>query len=152
MRIKPSRPILPMLLTNAAIGIAIGTSIELAFSAALHGPYTAGVPSFRASFDNELTAILVERLVYAALGVVMGASAGLFRMERISLPMATASHLAICAGSVLAAGTYLHWFDLEAGLPFAIGSMLLVYGAIWVVSWLWNRRTIDRMNANLPRR
>lgn len=152
MNPKTTHPLVADILTCGAIGIAIGTSIELALAAAGGLPYTSGSPSFIAAFDNELTAILVERLVYAGVGVATGFGARIFQIERLSLLTATIAHLVLCMGAVLTAGVYLRWFALDASLIPFIGEILIIYWVIWLIAWMQARRTVNRVNASLPRR
>ena len=67
MKIKK---IVGLTLVGACIGIIIGTSIELIFSSLSSSSYYPGAPEFLNTFGNENVAVLIERLIYAAYGII----------------------------------------------------------------------------------
>ncbi|MDY6050804.1 MAG: DUF3021 domain-containing protein [Rothia sp. (in: high G+C Gram-positive bacteria)] len=138
------------ILIGALIGIAIGCTMELLFSALMGSTYVPGVPSYLAQFDQQNTAVLVERLIYAGLGAVHYCAADLYKNERWPLALATLVHAAIVLTSVLLAGAYLHWFPLTMGafMGFLLVA-LLIYALVWVISFWVSLRETRTINAAL---
>ncbi|MBY4798219.1 DUF3021 domain-containing protein [Collinsella sp. AGMB00827] len=134
-------------------GIVIGTTLEL-LGSAVHGgsAYVPGVPSFLASFANEHTAVLVERIVYALLGLTMNLPRRLFDLDRLSLAAATALHFLIVIGSLLVAGIYLQWAQMGPQLISFIAIASAIYFVIWFIIWFSIRHKISQMNQRLGAR
>lgn len=137
---------------GAAGGIAIGVIFEMFFSVLLggasQGTYTPGVSSYLAQFPNELTAVVVARLIYALLGAIDSVASLIFENERLSILSASLLHLVVIMGATLFAGWILHWWDVSTALGFSL-VFLLVYAVIWIAIYLVIRKQIKAANEHL---
>lgn len=134
--------------TGALAGVTIGTLQSVAFSA-INGPqYLPGVPDFLAGFANENTAVLVQLVVYALLGALCVLASAIYDVERLSIATATLTHVGLIGGGVFAAGWFLKWFSAHTALRFVV-AFLLIYAALWAISWLYYSRTVKTVNARL---
>ncbi|WP_085830547.1 DUF3021 domain-containing protein [Collinsella vaginalis] len=146
------KEIAPRLFIGAVGGIAIGCMVEVLVSYASGGVYIPGTPAFLDSFDNQLNAVLIERLVYAAMGAVQHAGGLVYKSERLSLLQATILHFAVIGTPLIIAATYLRW--IPGTIPAFIGFICLValiYGLIWLIVWFNTKNQLKEINAGLPR-
>ena len=105
-----TKKIVGLTLVGACIGIIIGTSIELIFSSLSSSSYYPGAPEFLNTFGNENVAVLIERLIYAAYGIIGSFAGLLYRNETRPLILNTAMHFGIILICGIAAGSYLKWW------------------------------------------
>ena len=90
-----TKKIVDLTLVGACIGIIIGTSIELIFSSLSSSSYYPGAPEFLNTFGNENVAVLIERLIYAAYGIISSFAGLLYRNETRPIALNTAMHFGI---------------------------------------------------------
>lgn len=137
---------------GAIVGIAVGCLIEL-FSSSFYGAsYSPGNPDFLALFANQHVAVLVERIVYALLGVMFALGAEIFEVERLSLASATALHFAMTLAGLFTANLVLKWTPAAVGpyLGFFM-AMLVVYICGWLFNWLTVRNEIKKANEKIAK-
>ncbi len=142
------------ILLAACAGITIGTTIELIFSFAQGGSYySPGVPSFIAAFSSPHFAVLIERIIYAALGIASLISARIYDNEKYSLLFNTFRHISVMMLCVLLAGTYLHWWSSTP--QELLGSLCVffaVYALIWVCIYVRARRNMKILENEIKKR
>ncbi|MDO5722572.1 MAG: DUF3021 domain-containing protein [Actinomycetaceae bacterium] len=131
----------------ATLGLTIGILIELVVSSANGTTYLAGDPDFLNQFSNHNLAVLIERLVFALLGVVMGLSSELFNRDSWSLGRATAVHALVVTSSLTLAAITLKWIPLGWAIFGFILLVLGVFAVIWLVIWFSIARQVARINA-----
>ena len=136
-----TKKIVGLTLVGACIGITIGTSIELIFSSLSSSSYYPGVPEFLNSFGSENVAVLIERLIYAAYGIISSFAGLLYRNETRPIALNTALHFGIILICGIAAGS----FDMLG----VIIVILLIYLLIWLFNWLVVRAEVKKMNQKL---
>lgn len=144
------------ILTRAGVGalggVTIGSVISLLASSMKGTDYLPGAPGFLEGFANENTAVLIQLIVCALLGAVCALAASVYDAERLSIAVASLTHLGIVAVGVFGAGWYLQWFvPGQTLLGFAI-IFLIVYALMWVGGWLHYRQQITRVNEGLTSR
>ena len=90
-------------------------------------------------YGTELNAFAAECTGAMLVGMLWAAASLIFRETDWSLLKQTAVHFAVCMVPSLGIGFGLHW--------------LLLFGLIYVVNWavqfLWMRRRVKQMNAQL---
>lgn len=134
---------------GGVVGIVVGVLIELAFSAHYGSAYVPGSSAFLAMFSNENAAVLVERCIYALLGVVQGAAGAILAVDRFSLAKATMLHMSVIVVSLIPAALYLRWIPGGWAIVGFVGITAGIYGVIWVVLWLCIRSQVRRLNGRL---
>ena len=144
-----TKKIVGLTLVGACIGITIGTSIELIFSSLYSSSYSPGVPEFLNSFGSENVAVLIERLIYAAYGIISSFAGLLYRNETRPLILNTALHFGIILICGIAAGSYLKWWGSSFDMLGVIIAIVLIYLLIWLFNWLVARAEVKKMNQKL---
>ena len=144
-----TKKIVGLTLAGACIGITIGTSIELIFSSLYSSSYSPGVPEFLNSFGNENVAALIERLIYAAYGIISSFAGLLYRNETRPIALNTAMHFGIVLICGIAAGSYLKWWGSSLDMIGVIITIVLIYLLIWLFNWLVARVEVKKMNQKL---
>ena len=144
-----TKKIVALTLAGACIGITIGTSIELIFSSLYSSSYSPGVPEFLNSFENENVAALIERLIYAAYGIISSFAGLLYRNETRPIALNTAMHFGIVLICGIAAGSYLKWWGSSFDMLGVIITIALIYLLIWLFNWLVARTEVKKMNQKL---
>ena len=144
-----TKKIVGLTLAGACIGITIGTSIELIFSSLYSSSYCPGTPEFLNSFGNENVAALIERLIYAAYGIIASFAGLLYRNETRPLILNTAMHFGIILICGIVAGSYLKWWGSSFDMLGVILAIVLIYLLIWLFNWLVARSEVKKMNQKL---
>ena len=144
-----TKKIVGLTLVGACIGIIIGTSIELIFSSLSSSSYYPGAPEFLNTFGNENVAVLIERLIYAAYGIIGSFAGLLYRNETRPLILNTALHFGIILICGIAAGSYLKWWGSSFDMIGVIITIALIYLLIWLFNWLVARAEVKKMNQKL---
>ena len=144
-----TKKIVGLTLVGACIGIIIGTSIELIFSSVSSSSYYPGAPEFLNTFGNENVAVLIERLIYAAYGIIGSFAGLLYRNETRPLILNTAMHFGIILICGIAAGSYLKWWGSSFDMIGVIITIALIYLLIWLFNWLMARAEVKKMNQKL---
>ena len=144
-----TKKIVGLTLVGACIGIIIGTSIELIFSSLSSSSYYPGAPEFLNTFGNENVAVLIERLIYAAYGIIGSFAGLLYRNETRPLILNTAMHFGIILICGIAAGSYLKWWGSSFDMLGIIITIVLIYLLIWLFNWLVARAEVKKMNQKL---
>lgn len=144
-----TKKIVGLTLVGACIGIIIGTSIELIFSSLSSSSYYPGAPEFLNTFGNENVAVLIERLIYAAYGIIGSFAGLLYRNETRPLILNTAMHFGIILICGIAAGSYLKWWGSSFDMIGVIITIALIYLMIWLFNWLMARAEVKKMNQKL---
>ena len=144
-----TKKIVGLTLAGACIGITIGTSIELIFSSLHSSSYCPGVPEFLNTFGNENVAVLIERLIYAAYGIISSFAGLLYRNETRPIALNTAMHFGIVLICGIAAGSYLKWWGSSFDMLGVIITIALIYLLIWLFNWLVARTEVKKMNQKL---
>ncbi|WP_071128294.1 DUF3021 domain-containing protein [Varibaculum massiliense] len=144
-----TKKIVDLTLVGACIGIIIGTSIELIFSSLSSSSYYPGAPEFLNTFGNENVAVLIERLIYAAYGIIGSFAGLLYRNETRPLILNTAMHFGIILICGIAAGSYLKWWGSSFDMIGVIITIALIYLLIWLFNWLMARAEVKKMNQKL---
>lgn len=144
-----TKKIVDLTLVGACIGIIIGTSIELIFSSLSSSSYYPGAPEFLNTFGNENVAVLIERLIYAAYGIIGSFAGLLYRNETRPLILNTTMHFGIILICGIAAGSYLKWWGSSFDMLGVIITIVLIYLLIWLFNWLVARAEVKKMNQKL---
>ena len=144
-----TKKIVGLTIVGACIGITIGTSIELIISSFSSSSYYPGVPEFLNSFENENVAVLIERLIYAAYGIISSFAGLLYRNETRPLILNTALHFGIVLICGIAAVSYLKLWGSSFDMLGVIITIVLIYLLIWLFNWLVDRVEVKKMNQKL---
>ena len=144
-----TKKIVGLTLVGACIGVTIGTSIELIFSSLYSCSYYPGAPEFLNTFRNENVAVLIERLIYAAYGIISRFAGLLYCNETRPLILNTALHFGIILICGITAGSYLKWWGSSFDMLGVILAIALIYLLIWLFNWLVDRSEVKKMNQKL---
>ena len=111
--------------------------------------YYPGAPEFLNTFGNENVAVLIERLIYAAYGIIGSFAGLLYRNETRPLILNTTMHFGIILICGIAAGSYLKWWGSSFDMLGVIITIVLIYLLIWLFNWLVARAEVKKMNQKL---
>lgn len=132
-------------------GVTVGMILSLIFSyLAGSSSYYPSIPAFVAEFNNNLTATLISVLLWMVIGLFSAYSSIIFELENISLLIKTVIHFCLVYAIVLAVGIYLKWFTTNGFILVTI-SFVVVYTAIWVITWLTIKNDIKRINKQITK-
>ena len=127
------------------LGIGVGNLLNLIFSIA-YGEFLPGKPMFIDSFSNVNTAVLVETIVFAILGLLQGLASNIFQSKlNDNIKIAFIAHYCLILLPLVLAGYYLKWFNNFTAF---LSMMLLasaIYVVIGVVKYLSIRKSIKRI-------
>ena len=139
------------ILCGALMGVGIGSIITLAMAYSYTNGYYPGVPSFLEKFSDIRTAVAIQFLVYALLGITQMMAGQLYKNINASqLFLRTIIHYFIVVISVVLAAWYLHWGPNTLGKIISMVAMItIIYFIIWIVEYLQIKRTIDKINRHL---
>lgn len=132
-------------------GVTVGMILSLIFSyLAGSSSYYPSPSAFVAEFNNNLTATLISVLLWMVVGLFSAYSSIIFELENISLLIKTVIHFCLVYAIVLAVGIYLKWFTTNGFILVTI-SFVVVYTAIWVITWLTIKNDIKRINKQITK-
>ncbi|WP_216388323.1 DUF3021 family protein [Arcanobacterium phocae] len=119
-------------LIGSLCAIGIGALGELGFALVFGQPYTPGVSSFLQQFDDDVTALLVERFGYAGLGAIGVAGYLAVANRPWSLLRVTTVHALVMMAAGATVGWILHWWTTWSAM---LGFLVLLASA-YVLAWI----------------
>ena len=143
---------LKKLIAYTFIGVGIGTLATYLASLIIGKGFSPAIPVFLEQFPDKTTAIGVQLMIFAGLGILQGMAGSIFSKvdAKRSLLALTGIHYGLIVLPLLLAGWYLRWFSLN--LPAFIGFLLLVsgiYGVVYLFNYLAIKKDIREINTKL---
>ncbi len=127
------------------LGIGVGNLLNLIFSMA-YGEFLPGKPMFIDSFSNVNTAVLVETIVFAILGLLQGLASNIFQSKlNDNIKIAFIAHYCLILLPLVLAGYYLKWFNNFTAFLSMMLLASMIYVVIGVVKYLSIRKSIKRI-------
>lgn len=137
------------IIIGACVGIALGQVLSLIFSV-IYGQYSPGVPSFLAQFDNDIGAVAVQTVIFAAIGVIQALASDVFaNLDRYSLLKATSIHFAAIVLPLMITAYVLHWSTNLAQLSMILIGVIIIYMIIWIMMYSYYKGQIKKINEHL---
>lgn len=131
------------------LGIGVGNVINLIFSI-LYGQFYPGMPLYIQSFDNLNTAVLIQTLVYAILGILQGLASKVFQSKlNDNIVIVFVSHYFLIMLPLVLAGYYLKWFSSFTTLILMLITATIVYILIGIARYLSIKKSIREINIKL---
>ena len=131
------------------LGIGVGNVINLIFGI-LYGQFYPGMPLYIQSFDNLNTAVLIQTLVYAILGLLQGLAGKVFQSKlNDNIVIVFVSHYLLIMLPLVLAGYYLKWFSSLTTLILMLITATVVYILIGIVRYFSIRNSISEINIKL---
>ena len=131
---------LQKIIRYAATGLAIGSIISCACLCATS-----------LAFSGAIHPVLVEGMAWLGASLVYGLASMLFEWERLSLPLATALHMAVCLTITLLVAYGLGY---GAGIALLLGVVplfLVIYAVIYLGFYFHDRRCARQANERLKK-
>ena len=131
------------------LGIGVGNVINLIFGI-LYGQFYPGMPLYIQSFDNLNTAVLIQTLVYAVLGLLQGLAGKVFQSKlNDNIIIVFVSHYFLIIIPLVLAGYYLKWFSSVSTLILMLIIATVVYILIGIARYLSIKKGIREINIKL---
>ena len=131
------------------LGIGVGNVINLIFGI-LYGQFYPGMPLYIQSFDNLNTAVLIQTLVYAILGLLQGLAGKVFQSKlNDNIVIVFVSHYLLIMLPLVLAGYYLKWFSSFTTLTLMLITTTVVYILIGIVRYFSIKNSISEINIKL---
>ena len=127
------------------LGIGVGNLLNLIFSMA-YGEFSPGKPIFIESFSSVNTAVLVETIVFAVLGLLQGLTSNIFQSKlNDNIRITFIAHYCLILLPLILAGYYLKWFNNFTAFLSMMLLASMIYVVIGVVKYLSIRKSIKRI-------
>lgn len=114
--------------------------------------YYPCVPEFAAQMPNELIAVIVQGILSAVMGAILGAASLIWEIDRWSILKQTIAYFLILSPTVLGVAYFLYWMEHDL---YGILRYLLIFTGIgvsvWIAQYLFWKNRISAWNAALPR-
>ena len=131
------------------LGIGVGNVINLIFGI-LYGQFYPGMPLYIQSFDNLNTAVLIQTLVYAILGILQGLAGKVFQSKlNDNIVIVFVSHYFLIMLPLVLVGYYLKWFSSLTTLILMLITATVVYVLIGIVRYFSVKNSISEINIKL---
>ena len=131
------------------LGIGVGNVINLIFGI-LYGQFYPGMPLYIQSFDNLNTAVLIQTLVYAILGLLQGLAGKVFQSKlNDNIVIVFVSYYLLIMLPLVLAGYYLKWFSSVSTLILMLITATVVYILIGIVRYFSIKNSIREINIKL---
>lgn len=131
------------------LGIGVGNVINLIFGI-LYGQFYPGMPLYIQSFDNLNTAVLIQTLVYAILGLLQGLAGKVFQSKlNDNIVIVFVSHYFLIMLPLVLVGYYLKWFSSLTTLILMLITATVVYILIGIVRYFSIKNSISEINIKL---
>ena len=127
------------------LGIGVGNLLNLIFSM-VYGEFSPGKPMFIDSFSSVNTAVLVETIVFAVLGLLQGLTSNIFQSKlNDNIRITFIAHYCLILLPLILAGYYLKWFNNFTAFLSMMLLASMIYVVIGVVKYLSIRKSIKRI-------
>lgn len=147
------KEVISRLLIGFPCGILIAQFLTILFSMIIDGSsYHPITPELLSVINNEIFAVALQSLLSGILGSICLVSSLIWEIDEWSLTKQfTLNFIIICTCTVIIA-SILKWFSLTwMGLLLFIGVFIVVYFLIWLISYLFYRIQIIKINEKLKR-
>lgn len=135
------------------IGIDIGLFMSIFFSYIVgNGAYQPAPTGFISHFPNELSAMLISILIWAAIGALFSTTSLIFTHTEFSVTKMTLLHCVINYIVFVPLSILAGWygFNLAELASFTI-VYIIIYVIIWIVFMFINMKHIREINAKLKK-
>ena len=138
-------------LCGLSFGLALEELIAIVISLAQHeGVFQAVIPELVYDFGGELHAVILQSLLYAVLGAILGAATIIWDIEEWSLTKQTGVHFTVFALPFLLIAYTLYWIPRSAlGVLSAAAVFIAIYAGIWGIIYFSCKRKVEKINAKL---
>ena len=135
------------------IGIDIGLFMSIFFSYIVgNGAYQPAPTGFISHFPNELSAMLVSILIWAAIGALFSTTSLIFTHTEFSITKMTLLHCIINYIVFVPLSILAGWYEFNlAELASFTIVYIIIYVIIWIVFMFINIKHIREINAKLKK-
>lgn len=136
------------------MGIAIGFVIPIVLSACIgDGMFYPVMPELIAKTGSELNAVFLQTVLCAVLGAVFGAGSIIWELDAWSIAKQSAVYFGITCVAVIAVAYVTNWMvHSMAGLLSYLAIFVVIFLAVWMVSYFVWKRKIEKMNQQMQHR
>lgn len=143
--------VLKKMLVYALMGLGMGSLATYLASLVVGRGFSPAVPAFMEQFQSDISAVGVQLVIFAGLGMAQGMAGSVFHQaEKYSLLWLTCLHYSLIVVPLLVAGWYLRWFQFS--VTSLLGMLVFIsflYVAIYVFNYVMIKRDIGAINTKL---
>jgi len=138
-------------LTGIPLGIAIGYIITVIMSLIFgEGSYNAVMPQVVEQVGSEMTAIVVQLLLWALLGGASAASSAIWEADNWSIFKQTGLYFLLLAITLLPISYFMHWMERSLmGFLIYSGGFVVIFIIMWLIQYLVWKHKVKKMNEKL---
>lgn len=138
-------------LCGLSFGLALEEIIAIVISLVKNeGAFQAVIPQLVNDFGGELNAVLLQTILYAAFGALLGAATIIWEMDSWSLTKQTITHFLVFALPFILIAYILYWIPRSAlGVLSAVAVFIAIYAGIWGLVYFSCKRKVEKINAKL---
>lgn len=133
-----------------AYGVLVGQIIAIIISLSFgDGKFHQVLPEFRALFENEITAVIVQMILTGIVGTVFATTSIVFEIEKWSVLKQYLVHFFITAAFWIPI-VYLCWMPQNAqGILIYLANFLGVYVINWLIQYFIAKNDVKKINAKI---
>ena len=134
-------------------GIVISYLITIGISIAMgDGSYYPCVPSLIERFGNEVTAIIMQTALSAALGAGFAGSSIIWEMDEWSLLKQTSIYFGIVSVLMMTIAYICEWMEHSVkGILSYFGIFVAIFIAVWIVQYLIWKVRVSRIKEKIQK-
>ena len=134
-------------------GIVISYLITIGISIAIgDGSYYPCVPSLIERFGNEVTAIIMQTALSAALGAGFAGSSIIWEMDEWSLLKQTSIYFGIVSVLMMTIAYICEWMEHSVkGILSYFGIFVAIFIAVWIVQYLIWKVRVSRIKEKIQK-
>ncbi len=95
--------------------------------------------------------LLVQIIIAAILGAVIGLLSTIFDMERLPFITQLILHLIAVTLCVMIAGYFGRWFE-HSGIKYVLISEAIIYFIVWCILYILQKNDIEKINYAIQKR
>ncbi len=135
------------------IGLAIEQFLTILYSLASgKGDYFAVIPEFAEAMGSELNAVILQTVLFAVYGIVIGMAGVILGNEKWSIAKQTAIYVAIFGAAWFPVAFVCRWIPHSiSGIFAALCSLVAVYILIWAMLHITWKIEIRKMNERIQK-
>ncbi|MCG8638358.1 MAG: DUF3021 domain-containing protein [Desulfobacterales bacterium] len=133
-----------------AYGVLLGQIIAIIISLSFgDGKFYQVIPEFRALFENEITAVIVQVILTGIVGTVFATASIVFEFEKWSVLKQCLVHFFITAAFWIPI-VYLCWMPQNVqGILIYLANFLGVYVINWLIQYFIAKNDVKKINAKI---
>ena len=140
-------------LLGMPLGISIGYIISIIFSLIFAGGYYGAVqPELTTTFGSEISAVIVQALLWGFIGCAFSGFSVIWEKDDWSLVKQTVVAFFAYLLPMMISGYILKWFEFSVlhAIIFVL-IFMFIFAVIWICVYLKTKKDVDAFNAKIKK-